>query len=66
MKEYGVLGLFLVQSLCSTGSRAGVAKEACWAGVYKVVVDFVEHSQADLLSSVVKNCPLRIFEHGYV
>ena len=59
-----MLGLFLVQSLCSSGPRAGVAKEACWADVYKVVVDFVEHPQADLFSSVFKTYPLQAFEFG--
>ena len=34
--------------------------------VYKAIVDFVEHAQADLLSSVFKTCPLQVFEHGLV
>ena len=64
MKEDGVLGLFLVQSLCSSGSRVGMAEETSWVDVYKAVVEFVEHPQADLLSSVFKTCPLQVFEHG--
>ena len=52
MKEDRVLGLFLVQSLCSSSPRVGVAEETCWVGVYKAVVEFVEHPSADLSSSV--------------
>ena len=65
MKEDRVLDLFLVQSLCSPGPKVGVAIETCWVDVCKVVViDFVEHPQADLSSSVFKTCPLQVFEHG--
>ena len=64
MKEDRVLGLFLVQSLCSPGPRVKVVEETCWVDVYKAVVDFVEHPQADLLSSVFKTCLLQVFEHG--
>ena len=49
MTEDRVLGLFLVQSF-SSGPRAGVATKACLVDVYKAVVDFVEHPQADLSS----------------
>ena len=63
MKEDRVLGLFLVQSWCSPGPRVGVAEETCWVDVYMAVVDFVEHPQVDLLSSVFKTCPLQVFEH---
>ena len=39
-----------------------MAEETCWADVYKaVIVDFVEHPQADLSSSVFKTCPLSGF-----
>ena len=42
-----MLGLFLVQSLCSSGPRVRVVEEARWVYVYKAVVDFVEHLQAN-------------------
>ena len=59
MKEDRVLGLFLVQLLWSPGPRVGVSEETFWVDIYKaVVVDFVEHPVADLLSSVFKTCPL--------
>ena len=64
MKEDRVLGLFPVQSLCSAGSRVGMAEETCWVDVHKAVVDFEEHPQADLSSSVFKTLPLQVFEHG--
>ena len=64
IKEDRVLGLFLVQSLCSPGPRVGVLEETFWVDVYKAVVEFVEHPQADLLSSVFKTCPLQVFELG--
>ena len=54
MKEDRLLGLFLVQSLCSPGPRVGVAEETCWVDVCKAHVDFVEHPQVDLSSSVFK------------
>ena len=42
-----------------------MSKETFWVDIYKaVVVDFVEHPVADLLSSVFKTCPLEVFEHG--
>ena len=53
-KEDRVLGLFLVLSLCSPGPRVGVAEETCWVDVCKAHVDFVEHPQVDLSSSVFK------------
>ena len=31
-----------------------MSEETFWVDVYKAVVDFVEHPQADLLSSVFK------------
>ena len=55
--------LFLVQSLCSSGRRVTVGEEACWVYVYKAVVDFVEHLQGDLSSSLLKTSPFQIFEH---
>ena len=57
-----MLGLFLAQLLCSSGPRVGVAEETCW---FDAFVDFAEHPQADLSSSMFKTCPLQIFEHGY-
>ena len=39
-----------MQMLCSSGPRVRVAIETCWVDVYKAVVDFVEHPQADLVS----------------
>ena len=54
MKEDRVLGLFLVQSLCSPGPRVEVEEETCRVDVHKALVDFVEHPQADLSSSVFK------------
>ena len=64
MKEDRLLGLFLVQSLCSPGPRVGVLEETCWVDDYKAVVDFAKHPQPDLLSSVFKTSPLQVFEHG--
>ena len=64
IKEDRMLGLCLVKSLCSSGPRVGVAEETCWVDVYKAVVDFVEHPQADLSSLKFKTCPIQIFEHG--
>ena len=55
-----MLGLFLMQSLCSSGPRVGVAEEACWTDVYEALVDFAEHHQAYLSSSVFQTCPLQI------
>ena len=60
MKEDRVLGQFLVQSW-SPVSRVGVSEETFWVDVYKAVLDFVEHPQADLLPSVFKTCPLQVF-----
>ena len=64
MKEDRVLGLFLVQLLCSPGPGVGVSEETFWVDVYKAVIDFVEHPQPDLLSSVFKTCLLQVFELG--
>ena len=64
MKKDRILGLFLVQSLCSLNPRVGVVEETCWVDVHKAVVDFEEHPQADLSSSVFKTLPLQVFEHG--
>lgn len=58
-----MLRLFLVQSLCSSCPRVRVVEEACWVYVYKAVVDFVEHLQGDLSSSLLKTSPFQIFEH---
>ena len=43
VEEDMVLGLFLVQSLCSSGPtpRIRVAEDTCWVYVYKAIVDFV-------------------------
>ena len=54
MKEDRVLGLFPVQSLCSPGPRVGVLEETFWVDVYEAIVDFVEHPQADMSSSMFK------------
>ena len=43
VEENGLFGLFLVQSLCSSGPGVRVMEEACWVYVYKAVIDFVEH-----------------------
>ena len=48
MEEEIVLGLFLVQFLCSSGPRVRVVEETCWVYVYKAVVNLVEHPQASL------------------
>ena len=47
-----------MQALCSSGPWVRVVEETCW-------VDFVEHPQADLPSSLfqTKSCPFQIFEH---
>ena len=54
MKEDRVLGLFLVQLLWPPDLRVGVSEETFWVDVYKAVVDFVEHPQADMSSSMFK------------
>ena len=50
-----MLGVFLVQFLCSSGPSVRVVEEACWLYVpipvsYKAVADFVEHLQVDQLN----------------
>ena len=64
VEEDMVLGLFLVQSLCSSGPRGRVLEKAVWVYVHKASVDFVEHPQAELSSLLFKASPLQIFEHG--
>ena len=49
-----VLGLFLVQSFCSSGPRVRVVEEAFWVYVYKVIVDFVEHPPGESVVFVVQ------------
>ena len=46
VEEDMVLGLFLVQSLCSSGPRVKVVEEACLVYVNKATADFVGHPQA--------------------
>ena len=45
VEEDIVLGLFLVQSLCSSGPRVRVVEEACLVYVNKATADFVGHPQ---------------------
>ena len=52
LKEDRLLGLFLMQSLCFSGSRVRVVEETRRVDVYKAVVDSVGHPQVDLWSSV--------------
>ena len=63
VKEGRVLDLSLRQALCSSGPRVRVVEETCWVDVYKAFVDFVEHPQADLSSSMFQTGPFQIFEH---
>ena len=63
MKEDRVFGLFLQYRHC-VPLVLGSEWQKKLADVYMaVVVDFVEHPQVDLLSSVFKTCPLQVFEH---
>ena len=52
-KECRVLDLFLMQALCSSSPSVSVVDEICWVDVFEAFVDFVEHPQADLLSSIL-------------
>ena len=52
LKEGRVLDLSLMQALCSSSLRVRVVEETCWVGVCKAFVDFVEHPQTDMLSSM--------------
>ena len=49
-----VLGVFLVQFLCSSGPGVRMFEEACWLYVhvciYKAVGDFVEHPHVGQLN----------------
>ena len=58
-----MLHVFLVQPLCSSGPWVILVDEAGWVYIYKAVVDFVEHLQGDLSSSLLKTSPFQIFEH---
>ena len=58
LKEDRLLGLFLMQSLCSSGSRVRVVEETRRVDVYKAVVASVGHPPVDLWSSVSRLCGL--------
>ena len=63
VKEGRVLDLFLMQVLCSSGPWVRVVENTCWVDVYEAFLDFVEHPQTDLSSSMFQTCPFQIFEH---
>ena len=44
MKEDVLLGLCLVQSLCSSGARVRVAEKVCWVYVHKATFGFGDES----------------------
>ena len=52
-----------MQALCSPGPWVRVVEETRWVDVCKAFVDFVEHPQADLSSSMFQTCPFKIFEN---
>ena len=54
VKEGRVLDLFLMKALCSSDPRVSVVEETCWVEAF---VDYVEHPQADLSSSMFQTCP---------
>ena len=62
-EEGRVLDLSLVQALCPSGPWVRVVKETCWVEACKAIIDFVEHFQADLLSSMFQTCPFQVFKN---
>ena len=52
-----MLDLFLMQALCSSSPSVSRVEEIYWVGVYEAFVDFVEHPQADLSSSMFQTFP---------
>jgi len=59
-----VLGLFLVQSLCSSGPRVRVVEEACWVYVYKAVVGFCRASPDELSTGTLVRTSLLTGDPG--
>ena len=57
VKEGRVLDLFLMQALCSSSPSVSMVEDIFWVDVYEAFVDFVEHPQADLSSSMFQTCP---------
>ena len=57
VKEGRVLDLFLMQALCSSCPSVSMVEDIFWVDVYEDFVDFVEHPQVDMSSSMFQTCP---------